>query len=331
MTKQELLEKLQDETNNDNLAMIAALEDGNALAKLGVTDADQDVVEELHAQCEDGYCTADYGWYEISAEDYHSLNLISSHRLSLLKRSPAHLRHELDNPSESTPAMVQGALAHEATLQPDLFAEKYLVQVQGDGRKKEVKEARAAQAKEAEETGKQIISSDYHAFATSIAHAVWGDEHANALIESAEHIERAGIAEIDGWPCKGLLDALCPALSTAFDLKTTVDASRREFERSIFKFGYHRQGALYVDICRELGVPVEHYAIIAVEKSAPHCVAVYRLKDDILELGRKENRKLIELYQRCLKKDEWPGYPSGVQDVGIPRWAEKQIREDVEL
>lgn len=272
-----------------------------------------------------------YGWYELDAEQYHSLDLASSHRLSQLKKSPAHLRYQIDNPSEPTPAMQLGSLTHEAVLQPDLFSEKYLIKVEGDGRKKEVKEARAAQVTEANETGKFIVSAEHHELATQIAHSVWSNEHANALIESAEFVERAGIAEIEGLPCKGLLDALCPSLSTAFDLKTTVDASRREFERYIFNYGYHRQGALYVDICRELGMAVEHYAIIAVEKTAPYCVATYRLKDDILELGRKENRQLITLYKRCLSGDNWPGYPAGIQDVGIPRWAEKQINEDMGL
>jgi len=50
MDKQTLIERLgllEDTTAADALL---ALEDGEALAALGVTDADQDVVEELYAE-----------------------------------------------------------------------------------------------------------------------------------------------------------------------------------------------------------------------------------------------------------------------------------------
>lgn len=50
MTTNELKKVLIEAGAEDSTAMLAALEDGATLAALGVTDADQETVEELHAE-----------------------------------------------------------------------------------------------------------------------------------------------------------------------------------------------------------------------------------------------------------------------------------------
>lgn len=50
MDAKQIIEKIQAETGgDDNQAVLSALEDGQALAVLGITDADLDAVEEAHS------------------------------------------------------------------------------------------------------------------------------------------------------------------------------------------------------------------------------------------------------------------------------------------
>lgn len=265
----------------------------------------------------------------IPSEQYHCIDALSSHRLKTLAQSPAHLRWELDNPAQPTEAMVTGSALHTAILEPQLFDELYAVAPECDRRTTVGKQIWAEFVRAND--GKALLTDTQYARITGMAKSIRAHELASSLIELGSETEVTGIwiDEETGTLCKLRADAYSNLVATVYDVKTTEDASRRSFERSIFNFGYHQQAALYVDGLRKLGLTVEHYTIIAVEKSAPHGVAVYRLLEDTLRLGRELNRGLISLYAACVRTNQWPAYPAAVQDIGIPTWAKRQIEEEV--
>ena len=79
-----------------------------------------------------------------SAEDYHASPGASASRLKQLKqRSAAHMKYDMENPQEPTPAMTIGSAAHSAILEPGLFLGEWGRIPEGDGRSKAVKEAKA--------------------------------------------------------------------------------------------------------------------------------------------------------------------------------------------
>lgn len=266
---------------------------------------------------------------DMPSTEYHSVDAVSSSRLSKIKRSPAHLLQERLNPSPSTDAMILGEAIHYAILEPDAFMSRYAAMPKVDGRTKEGKAFKAAF--EENNRGKSIISHDDYAKCLAISDAVAGHSKAWALLERADMREVSGFFNdrLTGLYCKLRADAVCSSIGTMFDIKSTQDASRPEFERSIFKYGYHRQGAHYIDGMAVLGHKIDHYAIIAVEKEAPFCVAVYRLQNDIIDLGRKENIQLMDLWKQCEESGEWPGYPEQITDIGIPQWAVKQTEKEL--
>ena len=90
--------------------------------------------------------------------------------------------------------------------------------------------------------------------------------------------------------------------------------------RTIFKYGYHRQGWLYRRGSRKVGLPVENYTILAMEKAAPFEVGVFRLMEAALDAGENVTMNLIKLYARCKHTGEWPGYPDRVRDITLPDW-----------
>jgi hypothetical protein len=67
---------------------------------------------------------------------------------------------------------------------------------------------------------------------------------------------------------------------------------------------------------------VHGFVFAAVESDWPHVAAPYMLDDDVLEAARRENRRLLNRYAECKRTGIWPGYPAGIQQISLPKWAE---------
>jgi hypothetical protein len=111
------------------------------------------------------------------------------------------------------------------------------------------------------------------------------------------------------------------------DVKSTVSARRAEFERSIFTFGYFRQGSHYLASARARRLPARHFSIIACEKTPPYAVGVYRLTEGAIQAGDDQIRPLLRRYAECMESGDFPGYPDEVIDVSLPDYAWRQIEE----
>lgn len=123
-----------------------------------------------------------------------------------------------------------------------------------------------------------------------------------------------------GYPCKCRFDYL-NHMEYIVDLKTTNDASLEEFSRSIAKFGYHRQNAMYMDGYEVvMDKPAKAFIFIAVESKPPHAVGVYNLDLEGIDKGRTEYRDLLKKFAHCKKTDEWPAYSEQVETIELPRW-----------
>ena len=113
-----------------------------------------------------------------------------------------------------------------------------------------------------------IMKLDEAKMVNGMSNAVWQHPAASELLKSEGPTEVSMVWEDEGtgaW-CKGRIDKLSFEHATIVDYKTTLDASKLVFERSIWNFGYHRQGSFYLRGVQALGVGIEHYAIIAQEK-----------------------------------------------------------------
>jgi hypothetical protein len=149
--------------------------------------------------------------------------------------------------------------------------------------------------------------------------------------EGAEELTVLWSYEPEGVRCKSRIDrfAIHPELGPiVVDLKTTRTAkpgtTPRTFGYKAAKYGYHRQAAFYSRALAAHGVPVEHYFLVAVEKSEPHDVVVSEVKRDALTLGDDEVVKGLREYSGCLEHDHWPGYRRTVEPLELPAWAYDQ-------
>lgn len=122
------------------------------------------------------------------------------------------------------------------------------------------------------------------------------------------------------------------------DLKTCEDASPEGFAKSIHNWRYHVQHPFYQDGINamreqllaasegdefppEIPAPVRAFVFLAVEKKAPHAVAVYLLDQEAVELGRMEYRRDLNTLHQCITTNNWPGYGDAIQPITLPAWA----------
>lgn len=253
----------------------------------------------------------------ITNESYQNeyRSYLSSSDIRRLLRSPAHYR----NPAkvEST-AMAFGTLVHTFVLEPSVAEARYRTRAEVDGRTKEGKAIRDWEAGLASSQGVQFVSrADYDA-AVSIATSVRTHLGATSLLTG-------GMAEVSG-----VIDGFCGVNTRIrpdylcddriIDLKTCVDGRPDPFVRSVMTYGYAIQAAYYCDIAEAIDGKKRKFFWCAVEKDAPYAVAVYEASDAMLEHGRCEYRKAIELYKECASLDLWPAYSQQVQTLELPAW-----------
>ena len=86
------------------------------------------------------------------------------------------------------------------------------------------------------------------------------------------------------------------------DVKTTRNASPEAFGETIINQKYHMQAAYYLD-----GTGLDKYYIVAIEKAAPYGVCVYKFSKKLIEKGREEYIKGIEIMKEITTKG-YSGY-----------------------
>ena len=119
------------------------------------------------------------------------------------------------------------------------------------------------------------------------------------------------------------------------DVKTTTDASPKGFQKSIANWGYHLQLGWYLRGLKKLGLPAKQFIFIAIEKTPPFCVGVYRADKDMINFAMKELDRLMPEIQTAIVSNEFPDYTPEIMPLSLPPWmTEKKQQpqhEEVEL
>lgn len=114
------------------------------------------------------------------------------------------------------------------------------------------------------------------------------------------------------------------------DVKNMAKADFMSFQRDVGKFGYHVQDAIYSDVwSKGSGLDVEAFFFIVFEKSEPPLVACYELDAPAVAEGHAIYRKALAQWAECEKTGEWPGYPAGIQQIGLRRWDYRETEPPV--
>lgn len=221
-------------------------------------------------------------------------------------------------PREPTPAMVFGDAFDTFLLTPDDFADRFAVAPEVDRRTKDGKAAWADFLERA--NGKRLIEAETVAIIQAMREAALADPTARRLLEAQGQAQRViQWTHASGRPLKMRADKIM-SNGLIVDVKTAASVSPNDLARSAANFGYQRQAALYLEGAWTQGIEGP-FVFLVVCKEPPHEVVVYTLDDAALELGRKENQRLIdELHGRHLSGD-WSSRWGGIQIISLPKYA----------
>lgn len=261
------------------------------------------------------------GIHNISNDSYHAANAVSRSALMKLAKSPYHYWYEYINPDfvkpEPTPDMILGSLTHTMTLESDKIGSEYALLPNINRRTNAGKEEYAQFLNE--NAGKTIVSRETYEQAHAMRAAVLNDETAASLIHGARIEESIFFTHAEtGLQCKARPDARNGTVVT--DLKTTADASYKAFQSSAYKYGFFLQSGMIKYALNSIGMPVDKFVFVCVEKKEPFAVAVYVLDDAAVEYGVSMFEHLMQKLKACRDADNWPGYE--IQTLCVPRWAE---------
>ena len=260
------------------------------------------------------------------AEAYHQrvLGVVSKSALDLVRRSPEHylawVNHELDD--RETAALTFGRAFHCALLEPERFAASYASEPDfGDCRFKENKVRRDAWRRE--NSGKEHLSElEFRSIAGMVASVKRHPLTSKMVRDGEPELTMTWKDPETGLLCKIRMDYYVRKHRMIVDFKSTDDASYDEFRKDVENYGYHRQDALYRAGAIEVGEPVQHFILVAVEKTRPYAPAIYSLDAEAVGKGYSSVRRDIVRLAECVKGKTFPGYPPGIQEMSIRPWVD---------
>lgn len=253
----------------------------------------------------------------LAAAEYHASAALSASGIKKLLRSPAHYVYERTQQSTPTDAMRIGTAVHTLILEPERAGE--------------------------------IVEMPAFAARTAAGRAerdAWLAAHESAQAFDAETLVniRSAVAAVRAHPGAALLLSDGVAERSLFwtdsaekcecrarfdwhrsdggivDLKTTRDASREAFARSIGSFGYHIQAAHYwLGAEHALNESPAYWAFVVVEVEPPFAVACYVLDAASIRVGMYHCARAYRTFRQCIDSGEWPSYPETVEPISVPR------------
>jgi exodeoxyribonuclease VIII len=277
---------------------------------------------------------------DVPFADYLAIDAVSNTSIGLMEKSPAHYKARVE--LERTKPLVLGSMIHCGRLEPAALALRYAVcpdyhldvlNCTDKGLPSQSKNTRWCKERVDEfmsnHGDKEVVSQEWYDEMGTIVAALCRDEQANRLFNDDGDVELTMIWRDPetGLLCKGRIDKVCRSIAAFVDLKSVADLAA--FDRTIARYGYHRQSSFYQWGYEQLTGETLTPWISAVEKSAPHCVMSAPLCEEALDRGRERWRAALNRVAECTAANHWPG-PKSPSAWRVPEW-ELNAGEGVEL
>jgi len=258
---------------------------------------------------------------EMSNAKYHAHKAISKSKLDAARKSGRHLADMLFGPPrESKPHFDLGTVLHASAL-PGEDADEIAVR-KPEGMDMRTKEGKAflaehkgkiiLNASDAYSLDQMMLSLREHPFSAGLVN---GD-----LKGKAEQSFFCTDAET-GLELKARPDFILDDYSLILDLKTTVDASPKGFQRSVANYRYFVQASHYLDVIEgATGTRPQAFLFVAVEKTRPFSTAVYMADQAMIDFGKQQAREDLNNIAQWIADDKFPGYSERVEEISLPKW-----------
>ena len=182
----------------------------------------------------------------MTEKEYRSHPAISRSELWWLNRSAEYFKFRMENPTEPTPALLFGQVAHKLLLELEDFGTDFVVAPAVDRRTKAGKEAWEAFL--AESDGKTVVDAATFEQASEMVYVATQNKIVQDLLKGEHETPLFWKDPDTGVECKCRLDAWFrddQGVPVIVDYKTTNDASYKAFLNDVVKFGYFFQSAMY--------------------------------------------------------------------------------------
>lgn len=284
-------------------------------------------------------------------EDYNAAPGVRQSNLKLMAKSALHCHYAEEHPdNESTPDMDMGTVLHCAVFEPNRLNSCCYVKPstyphtdKGVTTEKPWNgNANFCKDWLKEHKGRIIIPQETYGRVMQMRDAVLSNPDVALAMKGKGRFELSMFAEeaviLDAFATIRLQLKCRPdyEVGNAFiDLKKCRDASAEGFAKSVINFGYDVQAHSYLNIADSLGscLPrrIEHFLFIAVEDEPPFANALYELNLSSLLDGRSKYTRWLRRYAECVRDNNWPGYPRGVQYLDTPAWAKRFEQNQIQL
>lgn len=271
------------------------------------------------------------GWHaNLSSEEYHSMrDCVSSSGIRAAMRSPKtfyqnFILGKVEPPSK---AMKLGSYLHMALLEPNLFQSRFkLMPDFGNMRTNASKEKRDAWLQDLPQDAIVLDEDDYEKVMRMIDSVLTFNDGMIPRMFQQSVYEKSGFFRdpVTGLKCRFRVDILREDLSILPDIKTTRDASREAFSRSIWNYGYATQLMFYAMGVEQIhGKKPDTLCFVAVENQAPFETTVWEMDEAMKSRGELEVRHGLDVIAACVKSGKWPGLqPNGAEVISFPPWTD---------
>jgi hypothetical protein len=253
---------------------------------------------------------------EETDDAYHAGEGVSKTKLwKLWDKTPY---HAMFGKKKESPEFDLGKAAHIAILEPETMDAR-VTRGPDDRRGNKWKEAQDF----ADHAGTILLTAGDYDMAQVIRDVAGTCEALDIMRDGQPIVETSAyhVDEETGILTKCRPDIVNPTHKLIGDIKNMASGSTDDFIRSVGKFGYHVQEAMYSDVWEKgASMPVEGFFFICFEKSDPPLVSVFELDAPTVAEGHAIYRAALKRYADCVFNNTWPGYPQEVQKIGLKKW-----------
>lgn len=255
--------------------------------------------------------------------DYYAIPAVSASGINrFLNDSPLHYWLESPfnpnrSPTQETPALVFGRLAHCMALTPEAVCSDFTVlpdiERRSNAGKAEYERFMASA------TG-TVVTAEQWKLAEQLRDALQANSAVRQLLgQGAPEEPVTWMPDGGELLCKAKFDYLRQGL--VIDYKTTTSTRIDEFSRTIARFGYHRQGAWYMDAAeKHHGERPRGTVIIAQNKDLPEDIGIFALDAESLDLGAIQNAHAYDNICGRMRTMDWRSHPAEIQSISLPGW-----------
>lgn len=262
---------------------------------------------------------------DLHFDDYWSHPAVSSSTLKKFLKlpTPAHVKHEIENPKDDSDALILGRLLHCLLLEPQNLDAYFVIEREKLWDKTKLKKNGGSK-----EDWDALKADADTRLLPIVPHDLWQKAQAMAKniedVDTWAHVSKFGVkelsvfTEIKGQPVKARFDLLYGG--NIFDIKSSRHMlTDQNIRNVIHDEKYHLSAAMYLDVGKAAGVPVDRFVWVFVESFAPYLCRIIEAPPEMIEAGRKA-------YLHCLSKYKtasagfWPGYDRDPSFIETPNW-----------